>query len=156
MGQLRERGLPGVRDDAIQVHQHHEPGEHGHEQADHQREDGARVARGRRWKAGTALEIASMPVIAVAPEENARRTNRTVMPSIGSRPTTGVGAKPRRGGVDQPDGDQREHGQHERVGRRGEDRAGLTHAAQVARQQDRDRRESQRYRVVSSGWARPR
>lgn len=36
-----------------------------------------------------------MPVIAVAPEENARSTNNTVTPSIGSRPTTGVGAKPR-------------------------------------------------------------
>jgi hypothetical protein len=45
--------------------------------------------------AGTALEIASIPVIAVAPEEKARSTNRTVMPSIGSRPTTGVGANPR-------------------------------------------------------------
>ena len=89
MGQLRERGLPRARDDALQVHQHDEPGERRHEQADHQREDGARVARGRRLKAGTAFEIASMPVIAVAPDENARNTNSTVTPSIGSRPTTG-------------------------------------------------------------------
>ena len=35
-----------------------------------------------------------MPVIAVAPEEKARRTNTTVMRAIGSTPTTGVGLKP--------------------------------------------------------------
>ena len=120
----------------------------------------ARTVRALReaggWKAGTALEIASMPVIAVAPEEKARSTNSTVMPSIGSRPTTGVGVKPRAGGIDQPDGDQREHAQHERVGRCGEDRAGLAHAAQVAGQQDRDRRESQRTALASPGRGRPR
>ena len=52
MGQLRERGLAGARDDAVEVHQHDEPGEHRHQQADHQREDGARVARGRRLEGG--------------------------------------------------------------------------------------------------------
>jgi hypothetical protein len=51
-------------------------------------------------------------------------------------------------GIHQPHGDQREHGQHEGVRRRGEDRAGLAHAAQVARQQDRDRRQAQRNGVV--------
>ena len=45
-------------------------------------------------KAGTALEIASMPVIAVAPEEKARSTNNTVSPSIGSTVLVCVGAKP--------------------------------------------------------------
>ena len=58
----------------------------------------ARTVRALReaggWKAGTALESASMPVIAVAPDEKARSTNSTVTPSIGSRPTTGVGVKP--------------------------------------------------------------
>ena len=47
------------------------------------------------WKTGTALEIASIPVIAVAPEENARSTSSTLTPSIGFSPTAGVVAKPR-------------------------------------------------------------
>ena len=46
------------------------------------------------WKAGTALEIASMPVIAVAPEEKARSTNSTVSPSIGSTVLVRLSAKP--------------------------------------------------------------
>ena len=37
------------------------------------------------WKAGTALEMASMPVIAVEPDANARSTSRTPTPSLAVR-----------------------------------------------------------------------
>ena len=59
------------------------------------------------WKAGTALEIASMPVIAVAPDEKARSTNSTVRPSIGSSVDGRGGREAAAGGIDQADDDQR-------------------------------------------------
>jgi hypothetical protein len=44
--------------------------------------------------AGTAFEMASMPVIAVEPDENARGTSRAVTPSVMGRWWTGTGWKP--------------------------------------------------------------
>lgn len=46
-------------------------------------------------KAGTALEIASMPVIAVAPEAKAFITSSTPSPSVAVTTGCGVGAKSR-------------------------------------------------------------
>ena len=95
MGQLRERGLPRRGTMPSRCISTTSPANI----ATSRPTISARTVRALRdaggWKAGTALEIASIPVIAVAPEENARSTNSTVMPSIGSRPTTGVGPKPR-------------------------------------------------------------
>ena len=50
---------------------------------------------------GTALEIASIPVIAVDPEENARSTSSTPTPSVAVSGGLGVGVKAAAGGVDQ-------------------------------------------------------
>jgi hypothetical protein len=83
-----------------------------------------------------------MPVIAVAPDENARNTNNTVMPSIGSRPTTGVGVKPRPEASTSPAIAARRR----RSARK--DRAGLADAAQLAHQQDRRSPRGQRNGVM--------
>ena len=148
MGQLRERGLPGARDDALQVHQHDEPGERRHEQADHQREDGARVARGRRLEGGHGVgERLDAGHRRGARREGAQHQQHgDALDRLEADDRGGRKAEP--GGIDQPHGDQREDGQHEGVGRRGKGRARLAHAAQVAHRQDRDRREAQRNGVV--------
>lgn len=53
------------------------------------------LRQGTGWKAGTALEIASIPVMAVEPDAKARITSSRPTPSTACCGGVGTGAKPR-------------------------------------------------------------
>ena len=93
------------------------------------------------WNTGTALEITSIPVIAVAPEANAR-SNEQHAERLGRLVRRrGHGMKAVRAGLDQTaDHDQRDCG-HEQVGGGGEGGGGIAHPAQVAGDEEPDHRQ---------------
>ena len=100
-----------------------------------------------RLKAGTPLEIASTPVSAVAPCENALSRAKIVIPAtaVGGLDLVGRrhhGRAPIEA-LDDPDADQHEDRHHEAVGRDREERARLLRAAKVRQgdQPDEDQRE---------------
>ena len=92
-------------------------------------------------KAGTPLETASTPVMAVHPLENALSSSSSVsgwpIDCIGS---IGVDRQNRsRHGAPCSNGNQRKHTEDEEVGRGGEDVARLANPAKVAEHQDRQK-----------------
>ena len=86
-------------------------------------------------KAGTPLEIASVPVIAVQPWANARQqqeeADRFARWAARPRRAARTSRPPAEEDAEQPVADQHVHQHHEHVGRNGEDGARLAHAAQV-------------------------
>ena len=90
------------------------------------------------WNTGTAFEITSIPVIAVAPEAKARSTSSTPTASRARWGAGGAGVKECERRLDEPgDHDERDR-RDEQVGRRGERGTRVAHAAQVSRDQQDD------------------
>ena len=100
-------------------------------------------------KAGTPFEIASTPVSAAQPEENARSSRKaaaspvTPVPDSGSRVSAGALGRGERAGevLDEAVEPHPDDGHHEGVDRHREGLARLAHAAQVHRRQEGDERD---------------
>ena len=83
MRDLGEHRLAATRGGAVEVRDEHDADEHRDQQPDHDARASAGRASPRGGRnTGTAFEITSIPVIAVAPDANARSTSRTPSASV--------------------------------------------------------------------------
>ena len=114
------------------------------------------------WKAGTPLVIASTPVSAAQPDENARSSRNAAArparpwPSSGTRVYCGARGRSERPGEvrKKPTSAHADDAEHERVDRHGEGLAGLADPAQVHRGEQHDehrRRSASRARASRAG-----
>ena len=127
---------------------------HGHEDA-HDGQRRAGVLPLRRLKAGTPLDTASTPVMALQPSAKARisSSSRVTRPPA-CRHDPGHVRRVAEQRSAHADGDQRQRRDQEHVGRDREDRAALADAAQVDQHHEHDRDDAKRHAVgATSGNA---